>query len=411
MLSHFVTSNTRKRTHKDTLKHTHGSPNSTQQQATMNWVPPADPEKPCCPYVAGFKMAITLNTPPPPFGGGSYRPPGARRADGYDKIKDYTQTRYCVKEFQPDEDPLPVNLDNENRRDLPAQTPRPSLVIESVVRGGDTAGAQVVACHWDNDPGKTRYLGTIYDPLYYDFENTEHRGIPTDVVWHAERDYSVEAAAYEVLEAYDARWAVQATTVPQDESKNIKGCFPGYFGSFAFKSKVVVGGLTYTRTVPLLLTEYLPGPSMEQMCAVKHVKNPGGRGFITTIEVPGTDDDRIHAFARAAESYLKLAMAGVVQADFAPRNIFLIGELHDPNLRAVVSDFNVAKVFSRMNPSRSPPKVVDPISFCASPDWEASFRHWLPQWFFTDEDKRTSRLRVEFPSAIHEALENLEPGT
>ena len=157
--------------------------------------------------------------------------------------------------------------------------------------------------------------------------------------------------------------------MPQDGLKNIRGCYPGYFGSFAFKPRVVVGGFTYTRTVPLLLAEYLHGPSMEQMFAVKHVKNPTGRGFSTTIEVPGTDDDRIHAFARAAESYLKLATAGVVQADFAPRNIFLIGDLRDPRLRAVVSNFNVAKVSSRMNPSRPPPKLADPISFCATPDW------------------------------------------
>ncbi len=81
-------------------------------------------------------------------------------------------------------------------------------------------------------------------------------------------------------------------------------------------------------------------------------------------------------------------MAGVVQADFAPRNIFLIEDLRDPRLRAVVSDFNVAKVFSRMNPSRPPPKLADPISFCANPDWGAHFRHWLPKWFFTDEDKK-----------------------
>ena len=387
----------------------------------MEWVPPADPEKPRCPYVAGFKMAVTSHTPPPPFGGGTYRPPEARRADGYDKIRGYTQTRYCVKEFQPDEDPLAATPTDgakqpsrrargspktQSRQNSPAPTPGLSLVIESVVRGGDKAGAQVVACHWDNDSGKTRYLGKIYDPLYYDFENIEHRGVPTDVVWNAERDYSVEAAAYEELSAYYARWAVQATTMPQDGSKNIRGCYPGYFGSFTFKHRVVVSGLPYTRTVPMLLIEYLAGPSMEQMVAVKHVKNTTGRGFNTTIEVPGTDDDRIHAFARAAESYLKLSMAGVVQADFAPRNIFLIGDLHGPNLRAVVSDFNVAKVFSRMNPSRPPPKLVDPISFCANSDWEGTFRYWLPKWFFTNEDKRNSRLRIEFPSMIHETSGN-----
>ncbi|KAK3290496.1 uncharacterized protein B0H64DRAFT_452561 [Chaetomium fimeti] len=356
----------------------------------MDWEPPPDPEKPSCPYVVGFKMAVTPHTPPPPFGGANYRHPGARPADSYDKITapGYTQTRYCVKDLKPDEAPSSAASTN----------PDPWLVIESVIRGGDKAGAQVVACHWDNDPSKTTYLAKIYDPLYYDFEGAEHRGIATDVVWDAERDYSVEAAAYEELKAYETRWAISATTMLQDESNNIKGCYPAYFGSFAFKPRVVVGGLAYTRTVPLILTEYLPGPSMEQMMAVKHVKTPGKRGFDTVIEVPGTDDARIHAFTRAAESYLKLVRAGVGQGDFAPRNIFLLGDLHSPTLRAVISDFNVARVFSRMSPPRTPPKMADPDSFCAAPGWEARFEHWLPGWFFTDEERRNSRLRIEFPN-------------
>ncbi|KAK4099841.1 hypothetical protein N658DRAFT_498085 [Parathielavia hyrcaniae] len=382
----------------------------------MDWKPPADPEKPRCPYVAGFKAAVTPHTPPPPFGGGTYRPPGARPADGYDKIKDagYTQTRYCVKDLRPDEASPTVTSANganqpngrpratpkaQSRDGSPAPTSRPSLVIESVVRGGDKAGAQAVVCHWDNDASRTKYLAKIYDPLYYDFEDKEHRGVPTDVVWHAARDYSVEAAAYGELKAYEARWAATATTTtPPDQSKNIRGCYPAYFGAFAFQLKVVVAGRTYTRTVPLLLTEYLQGPSMAQLITFKRVKSANGRGFNTVVEVPGTDDTRIHAFARAADSYLRLAVAGVMQADFAPRNIFLLGNLQSPTLRAVITDFNVARVFSRMTPPRAPPRLADPITFCADQNWEVNFQHWLPAWFFTNTDKRNSQLRLEFPN-------------
>ncbi len=221
-------------------------------------------------------------------------------------------------------------------------------------------------------------------------------------MWEAERDYSVEAAAYEELKAYEARWPPGQQTRPRTNRRTLGAATRAYFGSFAFKPTVVVGGLTYTRTIPLILTEYLHGPSMAQMIAVKHVKDPNRRGFATTVtKVPGTEDDRVHAFARAAESYLKLASAGVVQADFAPRNIFLVGDLHDPKLRAVVTDFNVAKVFPRMNPPRPTPKLSDPVIFCADRKWEVCFRDWLPTWFFTDTEKRNSRLEIEFPSAKH----------
>jgi len=108
--------------------------------------------------------------------------------------------------------------------------------------------------HWDNDPTKTTYLAKIYDPVYYNFENAEHRGMAIDVVWGAERDCSIGAAAYEERKAYEPRWAV----VARDESKDIRGFYPAYIGSFAFHPKVVINGLTYTSTVPLILPSTCP---------------------------------------------------------------------------------------------------------------------------------------------------------
>jgi hypothetical protein len=75
---------------------------------------------------------------------------------------------------------------------------------------------------------------------------------------------------------------------------------------------------------------------MAQMITLNHVKAPGRRGFDPMIDVTSTDDARTNAFARAAESCPKLTMSGAGQADFVPRNIFLLGDLQSPTLRAVV---------------------------------------------------------------------------
>ncbi|KAK0729105.1 glycosyltransferase family 17-domain-containing protein [Apiosordaria backusii] len=326
----------------------------------MSFELPVDREKPRCPYVAGFKKAVTPDTPHPPFGG-SYKVSGPKPYESYVDIRNYTHTQHCIKHLEPDEAP---------KSSTPSKSPAsgPSLVVDSVVRGGDEAGAQIVICHWENDSSAMKYIAKIYDPLYYKFEDAEI-GLPTDVVWIAARDYSIEAAAYEELEAYEAK--------RQGDSGSIKGCYPEYFGSFSFDLKLVVGGVTYTRTLPLILIEYLDGSTMKEM--------------IDDNQVPASDDARIHAFVCATKSHLKLGVAGVLQGDFAPRNIFFIGDLEIPKFRAAIFDFNIAKVLSRMNPPRTPPKI-NPISFVENPGWEVYFQQWLPKWFFTDEDRRKSEL-------------------
>jgi hypothetical protein len=218
--------------------------------------------------------------------------------------------------------------------------------------------------------------------------------MPTDVVWNAACDYSIEAAAYQQLQVYETSWAA---TTPRDESKNIDGCYPAFFGSFSTTSKLVCSGKTYTRMVPLILTEHFQS-SMASQIVVKTCKNPNGWGMTRVVELPGTEDSRIHAFACAASSSIRLAMAGVGQGDFAPRNIFLVGRPDSANFRAVVGDFNIAKIFPLMTPKRKPPATMDPISFCESSSWENRFHDWLPQWFFTDKEKRRACLKEEFPS-------------
>ncbi|KAK4171853.1 glycosyltransferase family 17-domain-containing protein [Triangularia setosa] len=323
----------------------------------MGLEPPVDHEKPHCPYVAGFKIAVGPHTPHPPFGG-VYRASGPKAYETYVEIQTHTHTRYCVKDLEPDGSP--------GSPEVP--TSGPPLVIDSVIRGGDEAGAQIVVCHWDSDSTSMKHVAKIYDPLYYSFEDAE-LGLPTDVVWIAARDYSIEAAAYEELETYGAEH--------EKEAESIRGCYPEYFGSFSFDLKLVVGGITYTRTIPLILMEYLDGSTMKEM--------------LDNNQVPESDDTRIHSFVCAVKSTSKLQAAGVLQGDFAPRNIFLIGDIEGPSLRAVIFDFNIAKVLSRMSPPRTPAKI-DPIAVATGPGFQIYFQHWLPKWFYADEDKRKSEL-------------------
>ncbi|KAK4205252.1 glycosyltransferase family 17-domain-containing protein [Triangularia verruculosa] len=326
----------------------------------MRLEPPADHEKPPCPYVAGLKLVVEPHTPYPPFGG-VYRGSGPKEYECYADIKDHTHTRYCVRDLKPDDgrtSPPPSDSSDSEA----------SLMIDSVIRGGDEAGAQIVVFHWDKDPDQTKYVAKIFDPLYYKYKDTEH-GLPTDVVWIAARDYSIEAAAYEELTNYER--------AHETDSENITGAYPEYFGSWSFDLKLVLDGATYTRTIPMIAMEYLDGSTMQEV--------------IDDDQVPISDDIRIQTFICAVKANLKLKMAGVLQGDFAPRNIFFVGEIESPSLGAVIFDFNVAKVLSRMSPPRSPPKI-DPVAAVTDSGSQIFFQHWLPAWFYEDEEKRKSEV-------------------
>lgn len=154
----------------------------------MNWKLPDDPEKPDCPYTATFALTVVEHQAYPPFGGGKYRGgPAAKPFEGYDTFNDYTQTRYCVRDLKPGD---PTESSTDSSDSAPNQS---LLVINSVRRGGDNAGAQVVVCRWGQDPDKTQYAAKIFDPLYYNFVQRDHPK-PNDVIWQAECDYRVEAA-------------------------------------------------------------------------------------------------------------------------------------------------------------------------------------------------------------------------
>jgi hypothetical protein len=79
-------------------------------------------------------------------------------------------------------------------------------------------------------------VAKVYDPLYYNFEEPGHHGMPTDVMWNAARNYSIKTEAYQQLLAYDKSCEA---TIPRDESKNIHDSYPAFFGFFSITFKLV----------------------------------------------------------------------------------------------------------------------------------------------------------------------------
>lgn len=220
--------------------------------------------------------------------------------------------------------------------------PHPNLEnrVLSIIEGiasEDGRGAQVVKCCFGDDENTT-YVAKIYDPLYYSYVDRE-MGIPVDVTWVADKDYSRESAAYEEL-----------------QKSQVDGYYaPTYHGSWTFEMSLP-GEPRTTRPVRMILMEWIQGINMWSLIESKQ-----------TYSIP--PQQRLDILAEAMEVEAKVNFYGVKHGDFAPRNIILVGaNLKQELPKVFLVDFNKSVVYDQPNcryPRSSTHLPINP-----------QYRHW-----------------------------------
>ena len=329
----------------------------SQPQTWTCWTPPADPDRPPCPYRKDFTIDITSHVPPAPFGGRDYGP-GTRVAVPDQDLRSLKQTKLVV-----DNPPLET-------ADPPAPRTHTLLMTHelAVVDGRD---AQLALCtitpKGPTAPAPFQAVAKIYDSLYYSFRHKDVPSVPCDVTWLADQDYSREAAAYEHLQ-----------TVGQ------AGSFaPRYFGSWT--CSIRIGNTTRSRPVRLILIEYIQGPSIRELCSATRF----GEAY------------RLEVLARVLDGDAKLRLSGINQRDLAARNVLLerpsglqAAAQPDTIPRLVLIDYNISIVYARTK------RKIGPYTSMTLPPnpmlihWDnplQEFRGWIPaEW------EATPRLRQEW---------------
>ncbi|KAK3942777.1 hypothetical protein QBC46DRAFT_67207 [Diplogelasinospora grovesii] len=319
----------------------------------MDWRPPADPDKPVCPYRRNFTVDIKSHTPAAPFGGRDYGS-GTRAVVPPQTLQSIKQTELVIR--------------NPPLRTADPPAPRIlKLSITEELAVVDGRGAQLAVCTIaPKVAGQATFqaVAKIYDPLYYSFPNKDVPSAPCDVTRDADIDYSREAAAYEHLQRIG-----QA------------GLFaPKYFGSWTFTIPIQIGETTQQRSVRLVLIENLPGPSIRELC-------------LTSRAATFDEAYRLEILARVLDGNAKLLLKGINQRDLASRNVILV---HPPNIqpaaqqqtfpRVVLIDYNISIIYeqtrrkiSPFNGATLPPNPVE--LYWNNTQILMQFRGWIPaEW-------------------------------
>lgn len=288
----------------------------------------SDPDKPDCPYLPGFEIDISTHAAPRPFGSSIYPPDlYSWRSDKW--LRSVTQTTHVLT-YPPLETPAPGQLSTAR------------LIVTKSIAIGNARGPQVLLCSITPERAKAfEAVAKIYDPLYYP-PLSDIGSYPSDVVGHADADYSREAAAYECL------------------TRAGKSSFaPAFFGSWTFSLPTPYKQQTYRRNVRLVLVEYIPGISMKDL----FVKN--GPNQINALHL--SKEYRLRVVAMLLDGVVQQHHAGVNQRDLAPRNIIIVPP---PNLteifpkRVALIDYNISAVYKM---TKYPSKPGQPAKLPPNP--------------------------------------------
>ena len=325
------------------------------------WTPLDDPDKPPFPYVIGFTTQIHRHSPPPPFGAPNYGP----------DLRPWLSPQYMKSVPQSE-----LVVDNPPLGTPPSQAETAQLTVNTPISVGSASGAQVVTCsvepHRETASEPFKAVAKIYDALYYRFsESLAHE--PRDVVTQADKDYSIEAAAYEYLQ----------------ETGQAGSFAPAYHGSWTLDLPITSRGKTQTRPVRLIFIEHLEGTSIRGSLIQNGPRGAGKDAFHYPEEY------RLEILALAMDDYVRQLHSGIDQLDFAGRNAMLTSRVASaepacqsdtvvaglPLPRVVLIDYNVAIVYSLTRRGRSPhmdwPRPCNPMLYF----WDEpmnDFGGWVP---------------------------------
>lgn len=308
----------------------HTSENSKSSQESLGW--PSEIEqgewKPPVPYTVGSSFTIYCHFSDEPFGFGyDGRRPFPPISEGLEKM---TQYEYCLA--NPPLEGVTVPDDYQK------------IQITKEIRVGQDCGAQIVVVGHN-------LVAKIFDPVYYDPAGND---CTYNYVMIANEDYCKEAKAFEELQG-------------ELEGREI----PIYYGSWTMDIPVDGSHSCATRSVRLVLMEYLQGVCMAHL-------NPADL----------TEEERLNLVFRAMEAHMQILYLGVEHRDVSPRNIMICGkDFSNPEIRVCIIDFNVSTLdqlryiffpphFRVKNRYRLP---LSPIWAYATDHDEFSSRGWLPE--------------------------------
>ncbi|KXJ91915.1 hypothetical protein Micbo1qcDRAFT_161960, partial [Microdochium bolleyi] len=219
----------------------------------------------------------------------------------------------------------------------------------------------------------------------------------------ADGDYSREAAVYEALR--DARYPTAGVHTPR------------YYGSWTFsvphpspedhEEGLGRGSVSSVlRPVRMILIEYLDG------CTLHSLMYDKKGHYIPAVRNTYHESYRLHTWAKLLEAQALFDDARVRNEDDAARNVMLVPRptareplSAQPTPRVVLIDFNLAVACDRVKHEHSPPLPPPESELPDNPlqDWwdrEAyDFEGWVPEWYETDDKRRSEWLLEQFARA------------
>lgn len=363
------------------------------------WSPPEDPDKPALPYLPGFNATIhrhdIAGTEPRPYLSEEY-------------MKTVTQSESVVANPPVEPSSSATLADAQETAQLTVTAP---IAIEAE-RGPQIVACTVTPCQQDGTETSRPFQAAakIYDPLYYSFKKDigDH---PRDCVYAADKAYRVETAAYEHLRT----------------SGQCGSFAPIYYGSWTFALPITIHGKPQTRNVRLVLMELFNAASIQ---GTRRQNNPDRSMGTDSFHYP--EEYRLEVLARAMDGYTKQLNTGLIQNDFAGRNVILVtdtsGDSHGDMVcglampRIVLIDYNIAEINELRPEQVAGPPDNPAVVFWQEylwhdfPGWvpnewaDGKFQHeWLLRRFVADDDQR--QLYYPVPEELSEKLTALATRT